>query len=83
MTGLPIRERDDLEPNKRAEISTALDSLQSGEPYHFRKPFGSPWGSEPFLKWATIGHALERLGWRTMPRSSIWDVAKVDIGVSR
>lgn len=55
-------ERDDLEPNKRAEISTALESLQRGEPHSFRKPFGSPWGNEPFLKWATIGYALERLG---------------------
>jgi 2-polyprenyl-3-methyl-5-hydroxy-6-metoxy-1,4-benzoquinol methylase len=50
-----------LEPNKRAEIATARESLDRGEPHSFRKPFGSPWGIEPFLKWATIAYALEQL----------------------
>src|SRR5436305_9433271 len=51
-----------LEPNKRAEIATARESLDSGEPHLFRKPFGSPWGIDPFLKWATIAYALDDLG---------------------
>jgi SAM-dependent methyltransferase len=58
----PAADFDGLEPNKRAEITTALESLQCGEPHSFRKPFGAPWGSEPFVKWATIGHAFETLG---------------------
>ena len=61
-----------LEPNKHAEIATAQASLDSREPHLFRKPFGSPWGIEPFLKWATIGYALERLG--TAPDAEILDV---------
>src|SRR5438046_1681826 len=50
------------EPNKRAEIQTAVDALHSGEPYLFRKPFGEPWGTEPWLKWATITYAFNCLG---------------------
>ena len=61
-----------LEPNKRAEIDTAQASLDSMEPHLFRKPFGSPWGVEPFLKWATIAYALERLG--TAPDAEILDL---------
>ena len=72
MTGTPTHERDELEPNKRAEMETALESLRRGEPHLFRKPFGSPWGIEPFLKWATIGHALDRLGVR--PGAEILDL---------
>jgi 2-polyprenyl-3-methyl-5-hydroxy-6-metoxy-1,4-benzoquinol methylase len=61
-----------LEPNKRAEIDTARESLDSGEAHLFRKPFGAPWGIEPFLKWATIGYALEALG--TAPDTEILDL---------
>ena len=58
----PRAAAEQLEPNKRAEIASARGSLDSGEPHLFRKPFGPPWGIEPFLKWATIGYALEALG---------------------
>jgi len=51
-----------VEPNKLAEIATALESLDRHEPYLFHKPFGAEWGVEPFLKWATIGYALDQLG---------------------
>ena len=61
-----------LEPNKRAEIETARTSLDSGEPHLFRKPFGAPWGVEPFLKWATIAYAIESLG--IAPGAEILDV---------
>ncbi len=61
-----------VEPNKHAEIVTARASLDGGEPHLFRKPFGSPWGVDPFLKWATIGYALQALG--TDPRAEILDL---------
>src|SRR5437016_759864 len=57
-----IAEPSPLEPNKYAELRTAEASLRSGEPHLFTKPFGRPWGVEPWLKWATIDHALTALG---------------------
>jgi glycosyltransferase involved in cell wall biosynthesis/2-polyprenyl-3-methyl-5-hydroxy-6-metoxy-1,4-benzoquinol methylase len=60
------------EPNKLAEIATARDSFESCEPHLFRKPFGAPWGVEPFLKWATIEYALGELG--TAPDAEILDL---------
>lgn len=48
-------------PNKIAEVETAQASLDRGLPQSFRKPFGAPWGTEPWLKWATIADALDRL----------------------
>nr|MDQ3642887.1 class I SAM-dependent methyltransferase [Actinomycetota bacterium] len=49
------------ERNKLAEIATAQESFERGLPQSFRKPFGAPWGTEPWLKWATIVHILDRL----------------------
>jgi 2-polyprenyl-3-methyl-5-hydroxy-6-metoxy-1,4-benzoquinol methylase len=51
-----------LEPNKRAEVETAEQSAREGKPDSFRKPFGPRWGTEYWLKWATIGHMLYSLG---------------------
>ena len=62
MSGSPTDAIHSLDPNKQAEIATALESFQSGDPHLFRKPFGAHWGNEPFLKWATIQYAFERLG---------------------
>lgn len=50
------------EPNKLAEVETAQASLDRGLAHSFRKPFGAPWGTEPWLKWATIADVLGRLG---------------------
>lgn len=52
------------EANKAAEIRTAEESLRGGEEHLFRKPFAPEWGTEPWLKWATISEALQRLGAR-------------------
>jgi 2-polyprenyl-3-methyl-5-hydroxy-6-metoxy-1,4-benzoquinol methylase len=49
------------ERNKVAEIATSQASLDRGMPHSFRKPFGAPWGTEPWLKWATIADVLDRL----------------------
>jgi SAM-dependent methyltransferase len=51
-----------LDANKAAEIRTAEDSLRSGEPHLFRKPFAPEWGTEPWIKWATVTEAFARLG---------------------
>lgn len=61
-----------LEPNKRAEVETAEESAREGNPDSFRKPFGPRWGTEYWLKWATISHMFERLG--IEPGSEILDV---------
>jgi SAM-dependent methyltransferase len=50
------------EPHKLAEIRTAEESRRAGEPGTFRKPFGRPWASDYWLKWATITEAFYRLG---------------------
>jgi SAM-dependent methyltransferase len=49
------------ERNKVAEVETAQTSLDRGLAHSFRKPFGAPWGTEPWLKWATIADVLGRL----------------------
>lgn len=49
------------ERNKVAEVETAQASLDRGLAHSFRKPFGAPWGTEPWLKWATIADVLDRL----------------------
>ncbi|HEY2652955.1 MAG TPA: class I SAM-dependent methyltransferase [Solirubrobacteraceae bacterium] len=50
------------EANKLAEIRTAEEALERGERHSFNKPFALKWGSEPFVKWATISYALSALG---------------------
>jgi SAM-dependent methyltransferase len=60
------------EPNKLAEIRTAEESLRTGEPHLFRKPFGAEWGVDPWIKWATITDAFARLG--VKPGSSVLDL---------
>src|SRR4051794_23162093 len=50
-----------LERHKQAEIASHEAFLrQAGR--HARKPFGSEWGSDYWVKWATIAEALGRLG---------------------
>jgi 2-polyprenyl-3-methyl-5-hydroxy-6-metoxy-1,4-benzoquinol methylase len=53
-----------LDANKAAEIRTAEESLRRAEPHLFRKPFAPEWGTEPWIKWATITEAFARLGVR-------------------
>jgi 2-polyprenyl-3-methyl-5-hydroxy-6-metoxy-1,4-benzoquinol methylase len=59
--GAPLAATE-LEPNKAAEIRTAVEALARGERHSFNKPFSLEWGYEPFLKWATIAAALAALG---------------------
>lgn len=49
------------EPNKVAEVETTQATLDRGLAHSFRKPFGVPWGTEPWLKWATIVDIFGRL----------------------
>jgi SAM-dependent methyltransferase len=49
-----------LERHKSAEIQTHEHLAREGGK-HLRKPFGPEWGSEYWVKWATISAALQRL----------------------
>ena len=64
----PIR----TEIHKRAEIESHERALREAKPETFRKPFGEPWEPDYWVKWATITHALRRLG--VHPPSTILDV---------
>jgi 2-polyprenyl-3-methyl-5-hydroxy-6-metoxy-1,4-benzoquinol methylase len=61
-----------LEPHKEAEIASHERSLREGLPHTFRKPFGPPWGSEYWVKWATVSEALFQLALE--PGTRILDV---------
>jgi 2-polyprenyl-3-methyl-5-hydroxy-6-metoxy-1,4-benzoquinol methylase len=50
------------EANKRAEIGSHERALREARPETFRKPFGEPWETDYWTKWATIAHALRQLG---------------------
>jgi SAM-dependent methyltransferase len=58
--------------HKRAEIESHERSLREARPETFRKPFGPPWESDYWIKWATITDALRRLG--INPPAAILDV---------
>jgi SAM-dependent methyltransferase len=48
--------------NKRAEIESHERALREARPETFRKPFGEPWETDYWIKWATIAYALRQLG---------------------
>ena len=64
--------RAPLEANKAAEIRTAEESLLLGESHLFKKPFAPEWGTEPWIKWATVAEAFSRLG--IEPEQEVLDV---------
>src|SRR5436190_20589544 len=58
--------------HKQAEIASHERALLEARPETFRKPFGEPWDSDYWIKWATITEALRRLG--VNPPATILDV---------
>lgn len=65
-------DRQTLDANKLAEISTAEESYNAGGAWLDHKPFPPVWGSSHFTKWSTISDALTRLG--VEPGASVLDV---------
>jgi SAM-dependent methyltransferase len=62
-----------LAQNKLDEIAEAERAVQS---FPQRKPFTATWGSEPWVGWATVMHALERLAprWTERGQPKLLDV---------
>ncbi len=61
-----------VDEHKLAEIESHERALREAKPETFRKPFGEPWEPDYWIKWATITHALRRLG--IHPPATILDV---------
>ena len=60
----------DLPPGKRAEIESSRRALEEGTIYG--KPFRPRWGSQYWVKWATIVEAFNRVG--VAPGARVLDV---------
>jgi 2-polyprenyl-3-methyl-5-hydroxy-6-metoxy-1,4-benzoquinol methylase len=58
--------------HKQAEIASHERALREARPESFRKPFGEPWDSDYWIKWATITDALRLLG--VSPPATILDI---------
>lgn len=59
-------EEGPLAQNKLNEIAEAERAVQA---FAQRKPFTPDWGSEPWVGWATVIHALQRLAPRWTPKA--------------
>jgi 2-polyprenyl-3-methyl-5-hydroxy-6-metoxy-1,4-benzoquinol methylase len=51
----------ELERNKQAEIASAQYALEHLGADHSTKPFHARWGSEYWVKWATVSHVLTHM----------------------